>query len=179
MRLTLTVVLLALLLPAAPAGAERSLPDRAVLDDSGDGDDVMRVRLDRVVVTSGVKGRKQATVKAELSGPRAEGEGLAVWFNLDRDPVPEVLTYHVSGDLSFETHTMSSWTQTKKDISGRCFKVRPAGASADVVRFDPHCFGRTRSFQVSVGLYVTVGEGMLADFAPREHVWSKRIRSYA
>jgi hypothetical protein len=105
--------------------------------------------ITEVLLRSAPKSTRPAVVVVEHGRTVRLGDAVEVWFDLDKDQVPDI---HVRGDAfsEYTVHKTGSFTKDGKDISDQdCVRLAMAG-SVSKLRLFPGCLGSPIGFAVAV-----------------------------
>jgi hypothetical protein len=160
----------ALLIATAPAQAlpptTRTVKDASEPDKAYD--------ITEVMLRGAPKSTRPAVVLIKHARKVQTGDAIDVWFDLDKDKVPDL---HISGSAfsEFTVHRTHSFTKDGKDISKKdCARLAMAGA-ASKVRLFPACVGAPLTFSVAVR---SATDGMPVstdDWAPATRRFTKPV----
>lgn len=158
------------LLTAAPAQALP--PTTRVVKDASEADKAYDIT--QVTLRSASKPSRPAVVLIKHARKVTAGDTMDIWFDLDKDKVPDL---HVWGAAfsEYTVHLTSSFTKDGKDISKKdCARLSMSGTTSKV-RLFPECVGSPLSFAVSVRSSVDAMPDSTDDWAPGTQRFTKRV----
>ena len=130
--------------------------------------------ITQVTLRSAPKSNRPAVVLVKHGRTVKFGDAIDVWFDLDKDKVPDL---HVHGDAfsEFTVHKTASFTKDGKDISDQdCARLAMAG-TVSKVRLFPACVGSPIGFAVAVKS-TSEGEPVSGDdWAPATEKFTKQV----
>jgi hypothetical protein len=164
------LVLATALVGAAPAQALP--PTSRVVKDAVEPDKAYDIT--EVLLRSAPKSTRPAVVVVKHARAVELGDAIEVWFDFDKDRVPDV---HVRGDAfsEYTVHKTASFTKDGKDISDQdCVRLAMAGMVSKL-RLFPDCLGSPIGYAVAVRSSVDGQPLTSDDWVPATERFTKQV----